>query len=658
MEATRKELLVNGRAVLIRGVNRHDFDQQTGRFVSPEDMRADVVLMKQFNVNAVRTSHYPNDPLFLELCDELGLYVVDEADIESHAFYEDVCEDPRYRSQFVDRVARMAVRDRHHPSIILWSLGNESGYGANHDAAAGWLRRFDPSRPLHYEGAMKFDWASAQTASDITCPMYPPIAAIVAHASSPEQRHPLIMCEFSHAMGNSNGTLGEYWDAIEATPGLQGGFLWEWRDHGLDQRLPDGRIRHAYGGDFGDTPNDGTFVTDGVTFPDRSPKPGLWEHKQLAAPVRVASGPDEARQGRVTLENRGDFRDLSWLRASWEIAHDGDVWARGDVPLPAIQPGERGDAELAGFHLPASGEGERILTIRFVLAEATPWAPAGFEVGWAQVVMDEAWTDLSGPAWTGDVELDAEGNLVHAALAAPPALALWRAPTDNDRIGGMASRWAAWGLPSLSRTLESVERGAQETVVRSTWRTSAGIEVPHVARLARDQAGRVRVTESVQIPPVLADLPRVGTLLALWPGHETVAWYGSGPHETYPDRCRGGLVGRWSSSVAEQLVPYVRPQENGGHEGVRWLQVGDVRIGLDKPRQVSALHVTAHDLDTATHDDEVTPRPETFVTIDAAHRGVGTASCGPDTLPQYLVPTGTHTWTWTLAPVPLGRSTE
>ncbi len=658
VEATRKELLVNGRAVLIRGVNRHDFDQQTGRFVSPEDMRADVVLMKQFNVNAVRTSHYPNDPLFLDLCDELGLYVIDEADIESHAFYEDVCEDPRYRSQFVDRVARMAVRDRHHPSVVLWSLGNESGYGANHDAAAGWLRRFDPSRPLHYEGAMKFDWASDQTASDVTCPMYPPIAAIVAHARSDEQRHPLIMCEFSHAMGNSNGTLGEYWDAIESTPGLQGGFLWEWRDHGLDLRLPDGRVRHAYGGDFGDGPNDGAFVTDGVTFPDRAPKPGLWEHKHLAAPVRVVSGPAEARQGRVTLENRGDFRDLGWLRASWEIAHDGVVWAQGDVPLPAIPPGARGDANLAGFRLPAAGEGERILTLRFVLAEATPWAPAGFEVGWAQVVMDEGRTDLTGGTWTGDVELDAGGSLLHPAFAAPPALALWRAPTDNDRIGGMADRWADWGIPSLERTLEGVERGAAEAVVRSSWRTAAGIAVPHVARLARDAHGRVRVIETVQIPPVLADLPRVGTVLTLAPGREDVSWFGSGPHETYPDRCRGGRIGLWASTVTEQLVPYVRPQENGGHAGVRSITVGDVRIGFDRPRQVSALHVTAQDLDSATHDDEVTPRPETFVTIDTVHRGVGTASCGPDTLPQYLVPTGTHTWTWTLEPVPLETSTE
>jgi len=660
VEVTSKELLVNGRAVLIRGVNRHDFNPHTGRVVPPEDLRADIALMKQFNVNALRTSHYPNDPVLLDLCDEFGLYVIDEADIESHAYYEDVCEDPRYRSQFVDRVARMAQRDRHHPCIILWSLGNESGYGANHDAAAGWLRRFDPSRPLHYEGAMKFDWASLQTASDITCPMYPPIAAIVAHAQSPDQRHPLIMCEFTHAMGNSNGTLGEYWDAIEATHGLQGGFIWEWRDHALDQRLPDGRIRHAYGGDFGDVPNDGTFVTDGVTFPDRSPKPGLWEQRHLASPVRVVSGAAEARDGRVTLENRGDFRDLSWLRAAWEIARDGEVLAQGDLPLPAVAPGARGEARLADFRLPraavglpAAREAERVLTIRFALAAATPWASAGFEMGWAQVMLEPGVTDTTG-ATAGDVEVDDDGNLVHPAFAAPPALALWRAPTDNDRIGGMADRWVDWGLPSLTRTLEAIEHGGAETVVRATWRTATGIEVPHTVRLGRTASGAIRVTETVEIPAVLADLPRVGTVLTLAAGHEAYAWYGTGPHETYPDRARGGRMGRWQSTVADQLVPYVRPQENGGHAGVAWLEADGLRIELDKPRQVSALHVTAADLDDATHDDEVVQRPETFVTIDAVHRGVGTASCGPDTLPQYLVRTGTHTWTWILAtPEPL-----
>ena len=324
VEVSGVDLLINGRRVLIRGVNRHDFDQRTGRVVSEASMRDDVVAMKRFGLNAVRTSHYPNDPVFLDLCDELGLYVIDEADIESHAFQSTLCDDPRYLAQWVSRVARMAIRDRNHPSIIAWSLGNESGHGANHDAAAAWLRRFDPSRPLHYEGAIRWDWTSDQAISDLTCPMYPELEAIVEHARSGLQRHPLIMCEYSHAMGNSNGTLAEHWDAIEGTPGLQGGFIWEWRDHGLIQSLPGGAVRWAYGGDFGDVPNDGNFCADGLTWPDGAPKPALWEHRALAAPLAIAWTGTE-----LAIANRRDFTDLGDLRMAWEVTVDGEVAASG-----------------------------------------------------------------------------------------------------------------------------------------------------------------------------------------------------------------------------------------------------------------------------------------------------------------------------------------
>ncbi len=669
VEVRGTELLVNGRAILVRGVNRHDFDPRTGRVVSVDDLRADVVAMKRWGFNALRTSHYPNDPRLLDLCDELGLCVIDEADIESHGWYEDVCRDPRYRSAFLDRVARMVERDRHHPSIIAWSLGNESGHGPNHDAAAGWVREADPSRPLHYEGAIRFDWSSDQHVSDITAPMYPPIAAIVAHARSGGQRHPLIMCEFSHAMGNSNGTLAEYWDAIEATPGLQGGFIWEWRDHGLEQRLPDGTIRHAYGGDFGDEPNDGVFCIDGITFPDRSPKPAVFEHMYLASPVRVAADRTAiaaARQGRLTLENRGEFRGTAWLRAEWELSLDGEPVGGGDLPLPAIAPGTSAEVRIPGLDgsvLPAGDRGERWLTLRFLTAEASPWAPAGYEIGWAQVPLDDPDAAHGGPHtahdnaataadWTGDVRLDDEGRLLHPAFATPPVLSLWRAPTDNDRIGGMAGRWDGWGLATLRRRLDAIERAGDAVTVRATWTTATGIEVAHTQRLSAAPDGRIRVEETVEVPPSLMDLPRVGTVLELKPSHETVDWFGRGAHETYPDRRRGGRIGRWSSTVTAQLVPYVRPQESGGHADTRWFRVscpdGAVRVDLDRPRQVSILHVHAHDLDAATHDVELRPRAETIVTLDAAHRGVGTASCGPDTLPAYVLGPGTYRWTWVL----------
>ena len=657
VEIRRNQLLINGRAVLIRGVNRHDFDPRTGRVVSPAEMRADLVAMKRFGFNAVRTSHYPNDPAFLDLTDELGLYVIDEANIESHAFWASLCDDPRYLAAWVERVSRMVLRDRNHPSVIAWSLGNESGHGANHDAAAGWVRRADPSRPLHYEGAIRLDWAAEQRVSDLICPMYPPIDALVAHARSGRQHGPLIMCEYSHAMGNSNGTLADYWDAIESTPGLQGGFIWEWRDHGLEQRLPNGTLRWAYGGDFGDVPNDGNFCIDGITFPDRAPKPALFEHRQIALPVRVTASPERLASGVIEIENRADFVGLDHLRAEWSVADDGSVVTGGELALPTLAPGRKATLTIPGWPGAGTGDAERWLTVRFLTNEASAWATAGFEIGWAQLQVSggerSPGAAAAGVAEGPPVELDDSGLLVHDLLAAAPRLSLWRAPTDNDRIAGLAAAWDAWGVADPERHLEEVRRDGPEIVVRATYRTASGSDIAHEQRLRRLADGGIGITESALIPADLRDLARVGTVFELRPGHQTVEWFGRGPHETYPDRKRGGAVGRWHSTVAAMPVPYVRPQENGGRADVRWLTIADaagrgLRIELDRPRQVSVLHHRAADLAAASHHGDLEPRQEAVVHLDAVHRGIGTASCGPDTLPAYIVPTGEHRWSWTL----------
>jgi beta-galactosidase len=650
VEIVGLDLLINGARVLLRGVNRHDFDQDTGRVVTVESMRADLVQMKQFGFNAVRTSHYPNDPAFLDLADELGVYVIDEADIESHQFQSTLCDDTRYLNQWVSRVSRMAERDKNHPSVLLWSLGNESGYGANHDAAAAWLRRYDPSRPLHYEGAIRFDWTSDQAVSDVTCPMYPEIGAIVEHARSGLQRHPLILCEYSHAMGNSNGTLAEYWDAIESTPGLQGGFIWEWWDHGLVQTLPDGTRRWAYGGDFGESPHDGNFVADGLNWPDRRPKPAMWEARALNEPVAIALVDDGLR-----VTNRQAFVDLGWLEAAWELAVEGEVVAGGRLELPAVGPGESAVVGLAGW--PSDWPpGEAYLTTRWSTRHAEPWAPAGFEVAALQVpvraALATAATGLEIEAGA-EAPVDDDGRLVHPAFATPPELALWRAPTDNDRIGGMAADWNRLGLDRLEcRLVELVRRGPVATVFDEVL-TGIGIRVRHERTITVLRGGSIRIDEAAEIPAELEDLPRVGTVIELSPGFERLTWYGTGPHETYPDRKRGGLVGRWHSSVTDAATPYIRPQENGGRADVRWLTLTrddgtGVRIVLDVPAQISASHHRAADLAAATHDVELRARPETIVHLDVAHRGLGTASCGPDTLPRYLVGPGTYRWSWTL----------
>ncbi|MER8004601.1 glycoside hydrolase family 2 TIM barrel-domain containing protein [Streptomyces sp. NPDC094149] len=662
VEVAGRDLLVNGERVYIRGVNRHDFHPLTGRTVSYEDMRADLVLLKRFGFNAIRTSHYPNDPALYDLTDELGLYVVDEADIESHDHAHEIADDPRYLNAFVDRVSRMVLRDKNHPSVIVWSLGNESDYGAGHDAAAGWIRRQDPTRPIQYEGAAKLDWAATDDCSDIACPMYAPLEDCVAHALSGRQTRPLLQCEYSHAMGNSNGTLADHWAAIESTPGLQGGFIWEFWDHGILQRVNDGRPagrggaglhdngvaapghRWAYGGDFGETIHDGAFIADGVVFPDRTPKPALYEHREIAAPVRIECFRHEG----VVLGNHQHFRGLDWLAGKWELSLADGRTLTAPAELPALRPGETAAVPLP-FQLPRDG-GEAWLTLRVTTAEDQPWAPRGTEVCVPQV-------RLRGPAVTedtvvdGSVEVDGEGLLVHPSLTAAPTLSLWRAPTDNDELGGMAPRWRTWGLDSLVRKVVSVGTEGSRVTVDAEYAGRSGV-VRHRQVFTRVEGG-IRIDEEAELPAEFDDVARVGTVFETAPGPDLLEWFGQGPWESYPDRSAGAPVGHHSLPVEATFTPYLRPQESGGRHGVRRFTLSapdatGLAVVLDEPRQVSVTRYRAEDLTAARHHDELVPRPGCVVHIDAAHRGLGTASCGPDTFPSYRVAPGVHRWSWTL----------
>ena len=680
VEVAGPDLLVNGARVLIRGVNRHDFHPLTGRVVSPADLRADLMTMKRFGFNAIRTSHYPNDPRLLALADELGFYVVDEADIESHDHAHELASDPRYLPAFVDRVSRMVLRDKNHPSVIMWSLGNESDYGANHDAAAGWVRRADPTRPLHYEGAIKDDWYSGQGASDVLGPMYPSIGDITGYATAgrPPDR-PLVMCEYSHAMGNSNGTLAEYWAAIESAPGLQGGFIWEFWDHGILQRLSDGRpagsgagaysagiaapgYRWAYGGDFGDTPNDGAFCADGLVFPDRTPKPAMFEHRELAAPV----GLELLGSGHLLLRNRQHFRDLSWLAMQWLLtAADGEPRSVPAV-LPPVPPGGTAVVPVPGellAWLPA--DGEVWLTLRVTAAADEESLPRGTELCTPQVCLrreDRGLLTRAGAVAGGPpAVLDGDGLLVHPLLAAAPVLSLWRAPTDNDRLGGAATRWDDWGLPAPARRLAGVTRDGARTAVHAEYATSAG-PVRHEQELSplsyADGSHGLHIVETAVLPPGLTDVARVGSVFETAGPLDQARWFGKGPWETYPDRATAP-VGRYQAQTGALFTPYLRPQESGGRSGVRWFALTDpaargipvargIAVHLDQPRQVSVTRYRAADLAEATHHGELLPRDGLVVHLDAAHRGLGTASCGPDTLPCYLVGPGAYRWSWTL----------
>ncbi|MGH0037309.1 MAG: glycoside hydrolase family 2 TIM barrel-domain containing protein [Myxococcota bacterium] len=678
VEVRDRELRINGVPVLIRGVNRHEHDDRRGKAVTRDSMIADIRLMKQFNFNAVRTAHYPNDPEWYALCDEYGLYVVDEADIEAHGELAHLCRDPRYTAAFLDRGMRMVQRDKNHPSIILWSLGNESGHGANHGAMAGWIRQYDPSRPLHYEGALEWNLHSDPPTTDVVCPMYPPVEDIVKWAETTRGERPLIMCEYSHAMGNSNGGLSDYWDAIESHHGLQGGFIWDWVDQGLLSVDDRGREYWAYGGDFGDAPTDHNFCINGLVWPDRTPHPAMWEAKALQQPVSVALR--SARRGRVRVTNKREFTDLSDLRGHWRLRVDGESVQKGSLPRLKTAPGSSEEVEI-GFARPDLPPAAEVhLDVWFETARETPWAPKGHEVARTQLALP--WKGRRAPAprvvsqrWELDhsservrvagagtsIEIDARSG--HASslefgerelLVEGPRLSLWRAAVDNDGVrawkggGRPLARWLEQGLDALELETRSLSVRRAQGGVRIAVDQRAG-DLVHRAQVRVEPDGAVTFRHRVVVPDAWADLPRLGVRLILRPGLDHLSWLGRGPHEDYDDRIRGVRIGRWQSRVRDQYVPYILPQEHGSHGAVRWLELVDrkgVGLGVDAFDRSDGLlrfgasHYTAEDLFAARHTCELEPRREVVLYIDHRQRGLGTGSCGPDTHPRYTIPAG------------------
>ncbi|MBO1741398.1 glycoside hydrolase family 2 TIM barrel-domain containing protein [Leifsonia sp. TF02-11] len=655
------ELLVNGRAVLIQGVNRHDFHPRTGVTSTRAEVAAQLRLLKEHGFNAIRTAHYPNDPMVLDLCDEYGLYVVDEADIEAHNYSTTICDDPRYASAFLDRVSRMVRRDANHPSVILWSLGNETSIGVNHHAAAGWLRAFDPSRPLHYEGAIMRDWFAGHAVTDVVAPMYPSPAALRQYAEDPRADRPLIMCEYSHAMGNSTGGLDEYWELIEHTRGLQGGFIWELTDHGLD---PDGDGRYRYGGDFGDQPNDGNFCIDGLLFPDGSPHPGMEEARRLFTPLDVTAIPAQLRAGTVDVRNRQFFVDSSRYRAVARVdAVDGSGPAIA-LPLPVIPP--RGTATVvlpdelrAGLAAP----GALGVSIEILLADDETWAPAGTTLAVIQVLSVDGPPVPVLPSITEAVrpgEADGtdeeQGLILSALLDGEPGIELWRAPTDNDASMMHFGRLSGSGFAAPVRELVRVTEEGGATVVEARYRAD-GVEVAHTRRFGRAADGGLVVHERVTVPAAQRDLLRIGTTVPLPAGYDHATWLGAGPHESYPDRRRSGRLGRWDAAIDTLQVPYIKPQENGSRADVWLLELSGpglpgLRIRLDRPCQVGVSRHTTGELAAARHSWELPPSTRSFVHLDVAQRGLGTTSVGPDVAAEFRVGPGVYEWTWMLEELP------
>ena len=674
IKVANRELLINGKAVMIKGVNRHDHSDVTGSDVSREDMETDIRMMKQFNINAVRTSHYPNDPYWLDLCDQYGLYVIDEANIEAHAYHE-ICRDTRYTFAFVERVRSMVERDKNHPSVIFWSLGNETGYGPNHDAAAGWVRGVDRSRLLHYEGALS-PWVgdiiyspdAGLRVTDVVSAMYSTIDDIIRWAKAEIGDRPLILCEYSHAMGNSNGSLADYWAAFETYHGLQGGFIWEWIDHGIRQVDAAGKTYWAYGGDFGDVPNDFNFCADGLVWPDRTPHPGLYEYKYLIQPVSATLLENQV----IRVTNKHDFITLDWLEGRWELTVDGISVRSGILPILAIKPGESLDIP-APFTM-ENWQGEVFLTLRFYQKQATRWAQAGHEVAWVQlpiaiapprpievvsipVEMHEDDNVLTLQAGSTQVVFSRnDGTLIefssagHSAIDRGPTLNVWRAATDNDglRLAPSSSwkkaldNWIALGLSQTEEqfvSMQHVDPNIVEVVHSASGRGKPD-DFLHSAQYEVFPSGVLVVTHKIRVAPDIRDLPRVGVSFVLAPEFDVLEWFGRGPWENYSDRKASAMIGLYQSTVAEQYVPYILPQSHGNKCDVRWLTLKNsaghgLKVEGSPTLSFSASHFTENDLFQARHTNDLVPRKEVILNLDYQQRGLGSASCGPDTLLRY-----------------------
>ncbi|WP_035849875.1 glycoside hydrolase family 2 TIM barrel-domain containing protein [Kitasatospora azatica] len=666
-------LTVNGRPISLRGVNRHEWHPLTGRTLTEDTMLADVLLMKQHNINAVRTSHYPPDHRFLDLCDEHGLWVFCEGDLETHGFEpggwrRNPSDDPAWREAYLDRAARLVERDKNHPSVIVWSLGNEAGRGENLAAAAALIRQRDDSRLIHYEG----DWASCSYV-DLYSRMYMGVDELAAvgrgqeapTADPADDAHrrslPFVLCEYGHAMGNGPGGLSEYQQVIETYPRLAGGFIWEWIDHGIARTTERGDSFYAYGGDFGEEIHDGNFVADGLLFPDRTPSPGLVEFKKVIEPLRIHI--DSAAQ-QIAVHNLHHVRASAYLGFRWSVEDGGEPVGSGDLTVPAVAPGATtavawpADLAAALDSARKNGSGQEVwLTVTAVLAGDESWAAAGHEIAWGQGLVVPAGSPIPftpapatahdgylalGPARfdsrtgalvrLGDLELDG------------PRLDVWRAPIDNDLLNAFGEpqipAWLAAGLHRMRHEVLGVEPDASGLTVTARLAaagSSSGLDVVYRwTAFDGPVADRARIRLETTVTPDGAwsvPLPRLGVTMSL-PGTDAeVEWFGPGPGEAYRDSRTAARVGRYRSSVSAMQTPYLRPQENGNRHQVRHARItapgGTLLITGDPVIDLTVRPWSTEALTTATHQHDLVPGGRLHLHLDQAHHGLGSAACGP-----------------------------
>lgn len=675
VEISDGQLKLNGKALLIRGVNRHEHHPEKGHAISYQDMLTDIKLLKQNNFNAVRTAHYPNHPKWYELCDEYGLYVVDEANIETHGQFpmSRLSNDLSWLNAYMRRMTRMVERDKNHPSIIIWSLGNESGIGHNHYAMYQWTKLKDPTRPVQYEGG-----GANTAATDIIVPMYArvnedvllpnaadvvPKFSIKKWLSMPNEQRPLILCEYAHAMGNSLGSFNKYWQAFRDYPRLQGGFIWDWVDQGLTKTDDNGLSFWAYGGDFGDQINDRQFCINGLMFPDRTPHPDLFEVKKAQQFYQFTKV--ESDQVSINISSENLFTDSVGETLCWTITEDGYVIESGEMPLQ-IKANSLQVLTLLETY-PAKKVGcDYFLNIEVLLAQDKAWADKGFVVATEQITLAPAiglqefnLTKIDPPKLIQTehvitvngtnfvIEIDKQQGVISKwlvdgenKLLQGPKDNFFRAPLDND-IGtseagcvdpnAWTTRWETAGLFDLVVKCLSVDAIslAHEVIIKVqfAYYFEDKLLITSLWQYTLNGQGKVLIDIDVNVAKSLPPLPRVGVELVLADATNStnlikqVNWFGRGPHENYPDRISSAHIGRYSCSVDEMHTPYIFPSENGLRCNVKQATIGDLSIFGDF--QLGVSRYSQQNMASAKHTNELVDQQQLYVRIDALHMGVG-----------------------------------
>ncbi|MCI4667231.1 MAG: DUF4981 domain-containing protein [Bacteroidia bacterium] len=708
VEVKNGQLLVNGKYVLLKGVNRHEFDPVNGRVISEESMARDIKLMKQNNFNAVRTSHYPNHPRFYELCDEYGLYVMDEANIESHfldAFAgKTPAEDESWEAAMLSRGLRMVERDKNHPSIIIWSLGNETGLGPNFEAMYKEMKAADPqSRPIHYEGMngtfalrkalrlnpkhffgsfksfeegilINYRAERPESSFDFMSGMYLSPRAAYEYARKDESR-PFLLCEYSHAMGNSNGNFDEYWKIFENNPNLQGGFIWDWVDQALIKK-ENGKEVYAYGGDFGEEKHDGNFCLNGVVFPDRSFKPAMQEIKY----VQQWIGFDyDYENEKLTISNKYPHGYLENHLLRWKISSGGKGFAKGVVEIKPLEPGANQVVDfsaLADIRPMVFNANENLmLDVQVELIEDENWAASGHVLAWDQFQIREIMSLVEAPYEENKLEYKKEGNsftinlndgklslnkntgfissysIAGESMIEGMEINLYRAPTDNDSgtnpmAKSFTKMWQKAGLDNLTyeATAFRVQENDTEVDVSVEGKIRGkGFKASYLLRYVFNNYSDAPIHIDMKLDREGdLPLPRVGLHFLLPKETENLKWLGLGPQSTYPDRKSGGRMGLWENTISKDYVPYIKPQHYGNKTGVKWISVAkDNNIGLrvqGNNLNASVSPYSINELSTKNHTHELVPDTHKHLYVDVAMMGVGgDLSWAPATHKEFLL---------------------